>query len=75
MKNIKTILIAVLSFMLLFSISCKNEDKTGGGRGGETNSGNGGTLTGSSQSKSELVNFHNNKGFQPLVLYLQLKKL
>ena len=31
MKNIKTILIAVLSFMLLFSISCKNEDKTGGG--------------------------------------------
>ena len=28
MKNIKTILIAVLSFMLLFSISCKNEDKT-----------------------------------------------
>ena len=34
MKNIKTILIAVLSFMLLFSISCKNEDKTGGGSGG-----------------------------------------
>ena len=33
MKNIKTILIAVLSFMLLFSISCKNEDKTGGGSG------------------------------------------
>ena len=31
MKNIKTILIAVLSFMLLFSVSCKNEDKTGGG--------------------------------------------
>ena len=30
MKNIKTILIAVLSFMLLFSISCKNDDKTGG---------------------------------------------
>ena len=30
MKNIKTILIAVLSFMLLFSVSCKNEDKTGG---------------------------------------------
>ena len=34
MKNIKTILIAVLSFMLLFSVSCKNEDKTGGGSGG-----------------------------------------
>ena len=34
MKNIKTILIAVLSFMLLFSVSCKNEDKTGGGDGG-----------------------------------------
>ncbi len=34
MKNIKTILIAVLSFMLLFSVSCKNEDKTGGGGSG-----------------------------------------
>ena len=33
MKNIKTILIAVLSFMLLFSVSCKNEDKTGGDGG------------------------------------------
>ena len=29
--NIKKILIAVLQFMLLFSVSCKNEDKTGTG--------------------------------------------
>ena len=37
MKNIKTILIAVLSFMLLFSVSCKNEDKTGSGDGNSFN--------------------------------------
>ena len=34
MKNSKNkFLIAALSFMLLFSVSCKNEDKTGGGTG------------------------------------------
>ena len=34
MKNIKTILITALSLLILFSVSCKNEDKTGGGSGG-----------------------------------------
>ena len=38
MKNIKKILITVLSFSLLFAISCDNEGKTGGGgTGGSDN--------------------------------------
>ena len=45
MWNIKKILIAVLSFSLLFSINCKNDGKTGGGGAGG----------GSSASKLELV--------------------
>ena len=52
MKNIKKILIAVLSFSLLFTIGCDNEGKTGGGGNGGT--GTGGS-SGGSQSKSELV--------------------
>ena len=31
MKDIKKFLIAALSFMLLFSVSCSNDNKTGGG--------------------------------------------
>ena len=50
MKNIKKILIAVLSFSLLFAISCSNEDKTGGDTGG--NSGNGGMETGGNSGGS-----------------------
>ena len=46
MWNIKKILIAVLSFSLLFAISCDNEGKTGGGGtgggGGVSGGGNGG---------------------------------
>ena len=38
MKNIKTILITALSLLLLFSVSCKNDDKTGSG-GDDTPSG------------------------------------
>ena len=49
MWNIKKILIAVLSFSLLFAVSCDNEGKTGGGGTG------GGGSSGGSQSKSELV--------------------
>ncbi len=52
MKNIKTILIAVLSFMLLFSVSCKNEDKTGGGNGG----GSGGSIPTASGSPATVGN-------------------
>ena len=44
MENIKKILITVLSFLVLFSISCDNEGKTGSGGS-----------SGGSQSKSELV--------------------
>ena len=54
MENIKKILITVLSFLVLFSISCDNEGKTGSGgiSGGENG---GGGSSGGSQSKSELV--------------------
>lgn len=37
MEYQKNFLIAVLSFMLLFSVSCSNDDKTGGGNGGSGN--------------------------------------
>ena len=45
MENIKKILITVLSFLVLFSISCDNEGKTGSGGagvGGVSGGGNGG---------------------------------
>ena len=85
MKNIKKILIAVLSFSLLFAISCDNEGKTGGGGtggvggvsgGGTGVGGNGGTGTGgssgSSQSKSELVGRwkEDTKAPQPYIFYI-----
>ena len=44
MWNIKKILIAVLSFSLLFAVSCDNEGKTGGGTGGVA--GGGGVVSG-----------------------------
>ena len=57
MKNIKTILIAVLSFMLLFSVSCKNEDKTGGGSGG-VDLGSIPTASGTAAESSELTTYN-----------------
>ena len=57
MKNIKTILIAVLSFMLLFSVSCKNEDKTGGGSGG-VDLGSIPTASGTAADASELATYN-----------------
>ena len=51
MENIKKILITVLSFLVLFSISCDNEGKTGSGGAGVGGDGS----SGGSQSKSELV--------------------
>ncbi len=51
MENIKKILITVLSFLVLFSVSCDNEGKTGSGGAGVGGDGS----SGGSQSKSELV--------------------
>ena len=65
MKNIKTILIAVLSFMLLFSVSCKNEDKTGGGSGG-VDLGSIPTASGTEATTSELSQY-NAKTYQGTV--------
>ena len=46
MKDIKKFLIAALSFMLLVSISCSNDNKTGsGGTGGKEDSGGSGEET------------------------------
>ena len=58
MKNIKTILIAVLSFMLLFSVSCKNEDKTGGGGSGGVDLGSIPTASGTAAESSELTTYN-----------------
>ena len=58
MKNIKTILIAVLSFMLLFSVSCKNEDKTGGGGSGGVDLGSIPTASGTAAESSELATYN-----------------
>ncbi len=51
MENIKKILTTVLSFLVLFSVSCDNEGKTGSGGAGVGGDGS----SGGSQSKSELV--------------------
>ena len=46
MKDIKKFLIAALSFMLLVSVSCSNDNKTGsGGTGGKEDSGGSGEET------------------------------
>mgnify|MGYP004609258991 CR=1 FL=1 len=58
MKNIKTILIAVLSFMLLFSVSCKNEDKTGGGGSGGVDLDSIPTASGTEATASELATYN-----------------
>ena len=58
MKNIKTILIAVLSFMLLFSVSCKNEDKTGGVGSGGVDLGSIPTASGTETTASELTKYN-----------------
>ena len=57
MKNIKKILIAVLSFMFLFSVSCKNEDKTGGGSGG-VDLGSIPTASGTAADATELTTYN-----------------
>lgn len=57
MKNIKTILIAVLSFMLLFSVSCKNEDKTGGGGSGGIDLDSIPTASGTAADATELTKY------------------
>ena len=59
MKNIKTILIAVLSFMLLFSVSCKNEDKTGGGGSGGIDLDSIPTASGTEATATELTTYNN----------------
>ena len=78
MWNIKKILIAVLSFSLLFAVSCDNEGKTGGGTGGVaggggvvSGGGNGGSSVGS-QFKSELVGRwkEDTKAPQPYIFYI-----
>ena len=52
--NNKKILIAVLSLILLFTVSCDNENKTGGGNGGTGGIENGGSSGGGSSSGNDI---------------------
>ena len=46
MKNITKILITILSLTLLFTVSCSNDDKTGGGTGSDLPEATGENVTG-----------------------------